>query len=88
MCMNAGVGLGYIITEVIGDFPEEEARQFTKYTLARAGKSDHLTDDDWHEVYEVRHGSRRRVAIAIVSSMSLATNFHEGSKHRWSTSHL
>ena len=88
MCMNAGVGAGYFITEVIGDFPEEEARQFTKYTLARAGKSDHLTNDDWHEVYEVRRGSRRRVATAILSFLSLATNCHEGSDHRWRTSRL
>ena len=60
--MSAEIGYGFFIVEVIGDFPEEEARQFTEYTLARAGKSSHLTNDDWHRVHEVRRGSRRRVA--------------------------
>ena len=64
--MNAEIGYGFFFAEVIGDFPEEEARQFAGYTLGRAGKESHLTDDDWHEVYEVRHGSRRRAATAIV----------------------
>lgn len=66
VCMNAEIGSTFLTTEVIGDFPEEAARQFAEYTLGRAGKSSHLTDDDWRMIYEVRHGSRRRAAIAIV----------------------
>ena len=63
--MNAEIGHVFFITEVIGDFPEEEARQFAEYTLGRAGKSSHLTDDDWRMIYEVRHGSRGRAATAV-----------------------
>ena len=31
--MNAEIGYGLFIVKVIGDFPEEEARQFAEYTL-------------------------------------------------------
>ena len=62
---NAEIRHGFFITEVIGDFPKKEARQFLEYTLGNAGKSSHLTDDDWHRVYEVRHGNRRRAVTAI-----------------------
>ena len=64
--MNAEIGYGFFITEVIGDFPKEEARQFAEYALGDAGMSSLLTDDDWHRVYEVKHGSRQRAATAIV----------------------
>ena len=79
--MSAEIGYGFFIVEVIGDFPEEEARRFTEYTLARAGKSSHLTSDDWHRVHEVRRGSRRRVATAISVFISRATNCDQVSKH-------
>ena len=64
MYLNAEIGYGFFIVEVIGDFPEEEARRFTEYTLVRAGKTSHLTNDDWHSVHEVRRGCRRRFATA------------------------
>ena len=77
--MSAEIGYGFFIVEVIGDFPEEEARQFTEYTLARAGKSSHLTNDDWHRVHEVRarqqaEGRYRGFATAISVFISRATN--------------
>ena len=75
--MNAEIGEGFFFAEVIGDFPEKEARQFAEYTLGRAGKESHLTDDDWHEVYEVRHGSNRRVPMQVLLLILLASNYQD-----------
>ena len=76
----AEIGYGFFIVEVIGDFPEEEARRFTEWSLAQAGKRTHLTDDDWHGVYEVRHGSRHRAATANLLFTTPAINCDEVSK--------
>ena len=66
VCIAAEIGQGFAIPQVIGDFPEKEARQFTKHTLTRAGINGHLTDDVWHEIYEVMNGSRQGLAKAIL----------------------
>ena len=54
MVADAGINAGYFFSEVIGDFPEEEARRFAGHALDEAGISDELTDDDWRKVYEVK----------------------------------
>ena len=50
----AEIGSGFYSPEVIGDFPEEEARQFlTDEALPRAGLVMELSGDDWTKVWEV-----------------------------------
>ena len=50
----AEIGYGFFCPEVIGDFPEGEARQFfTDQALPRAGHEVELSEDDWTKVWEV-----------------------------------
>ncbi len=50
----AEIGSVFIRPEVIGNFPEDEARQvFTDVALPRQGKEVELSDDDWTKVWEV-----------------------------------
>ena len=80
VCMNAEIGYGFFITEVIGDFPREEARQFAEYALADAGKSSHLTDDDWHRIYEVSMAAGGGLPLQLLLLILPATNCDEVSK--------
>ena len=57
--MHAEIGDGNFSVEVIGDFPEEEARQFAEYALTGDGIGRRLTETDWHGIYEVRNGSKQ-----------------------------
>ena len=57
-CMHAEIGDDNFTVEVIGHFSEEDARQYAEYTFTKAGQTSHLTDDDWHRIYEVRNGIR------------------------------
>ena len=44
---------GFFTTEVIGDFPEPEAR--TYFQRLMMSKSREVTDKEWASVFEVRH---------------------------------
>jgi hypothetical protein len=48
----AEIGPAFCGTFVIGDFAEEDARQFFDKCLRQLGQSE-VPDDDWSEVYKV-----------------------------------
>lgn len=50
----AEIGIAFIRPEVIGDFPEDEARHFfTDLAMPRQKKKVELSDDGWTKVWEV-----------------------------------
>ena len=54
VCLCAEIGYGFFRAEVIGDFPEAEARQFfMDCALPRAGLKMTLSEEDWAKVQEV-----------------------------------
>ncbi len=66
----AEIGSGFFLPEVIGDFPEEEARRFfTDQALPRAEKEIEVSKDDWAKVWEVQGNVR----LKMHSNMSCCT---------------
>ncbi len=52
MCVE--IGVDYVRSEVIGNFPEEEARQFFRdVALPRAGQECEMSEGVWAKVWEV-----------------------------------
>ena len=49
---HAEVKVGFFVTEVIGDFPEPEARKFFQGLMSNNRE---LTDKEWASIFEVRH---------------------------------
>ena len=52
MCVE--IGVAYVRSEVIGNFPEEEARQFFRdVALPRAEQECEMSEGVWAKVWEV-----------------------------------
>ena len=63
-CGCAEIDSGFFYPDVIGDFPEEEARQFfTDQALPRAEVEIELSKDDWAKVWEVRGNVRLKMLL-------------------------
>ena len=61
----AGVGHGVFLTEVIGDFPKDKARNFfIGHALPRKGREVELSEGDWSKIWEVG-GTHVRVKLPI-----------------------
>ena len=69
---HAAIGPGFWAPEVIGDFQEDEARNFVEEELRQAQSSVTLDDNAWTKVYEV---GRACIPEAYLAKQMLSDSF-------------